>query len=216
MEIFRSGWPFANCVVQLASDVDPTNRQIQEDLAVWRIAYQQACKDEESAASQRAKVMEKSHGQRIQAVCRFTPQSSLRELSSPFEGVWPNSWVDRFPQLATIQFPSLIEHERDEIRWDDGNTHMDDFSSSLRELSSPFEGVWPNSWVDRFPQLATIQFPSLIEHERHGIRWDDGNTHMDDFSVSATSEALSGSSQTVPWTKVVWFKGHIAKHAFCM
>lgn len=42
--------------IQIACDRDPDNRILKEDLMHFRLAYQRACCDEESAARQRAKV----------------------------------------------------------------------------------------------------------------------------------------------------------------
>ncbi|KAJ9557048.1 hypothetical protein OSB04_011662 [Centaurea solstitialis] len=43
-------------VIQIACDLDPSNTSLQEDLRILRVAYQQACRNEEVAAKQRAKI----------------------------------------------------------------------------------------------------------------------------------------------------------------
>jgi hypothetical protein len=70
--------------------------------------------------------------------------------------------------------------------------------------------------VNRFDLLATTPFPSLTPNVHDIVCWDDGFHGLSEFSVKLAYESLQGRMDTVPWHSVVWFKGHIPKHAFCM
>ncbi|KAJ9545220.1 hypothetical protein OSB04_024927 [Centaurea solstitialis] len=62
-------------------------------------------------------------------------------------------------------------------------------SSTVFDVLSVLEGVWPNVWVERYPQLAASSFLVYkpIWYGALGCR-----------------------------SKCVWFKGHIPKHSFCL
>ncbi|KAJ9535929.1 hypothetical protein OSB04_un000909 [Centaurea solstitialis] len=86
---------------------------------------------------------------------------------------------------------------------------------ALADLGEAFQGHWPVTWINRFDQLSNIAFPAL-EDTRDAISWLDDANPVEDFKVSMAYKAIQGEQMEVPWHRMVWFKGCIPKHAFCL
>ncbi|KAJ9536527.1 hypothetical protein OSB04_un000279 [Centaurea solstitialis] len=57
--------------------------------------------------------------------------------------------------------------------------------------------------------------PTLSE-QPDSVQWVDVYGKPGSFSVSCAYASFDGVHQVVPWSKFVWFSGHIPKHAFCL
>ncbi|KAJ9535252.1 hypothetical protein OSB04_un001657 [Centaurea solstitialis] len=60
-------------------------------------------------------------------------------------------------------------------------------TTNVHDLIHSLEDTWPMQWIDRFPAL-----------------------------VGEAYRSLDGEHQVMPWASIVWFPGHIPKHAFCL
>ncbi|XP_024958928.1 uncharacterized protein LOC112499890 [Cynara cardunculus var. scolymus] len=78
-----------------------------------------------------------------------------------------------------------------------------------------WNGVWPDDWCQRFTVLHTSPLPLLTSvHDR--VLWGDDYNACSDFTVTNAWASLEGNHLVVPWSKSIWFSGHIPKHAFCL
>ncbi|KAJ9535927.1 hypothetical protein OSB04_un000907 [Centaurea solstitialis] len=135
----------------------------------------------------------------------FRKLLTLREEIRPYirvrigNGKTTNAWEDNWYGTRLSAFISYraIHNAGFGISW------------KVSDLVLALNGVWPNAWMELFPQLANNLIP-IINDEIHIT----DSTRI--FSVSKVYNSLSGSFPEVPWWKCVWFKGHIPKHAFCL
>ncbi|KAJ9541952.1 hypothetical protein OSB04_028458 [Centaurea solstitialis] len=58
--------------------------------------------------------------------------------------------------------------------------------------------------------------PILTDDAADVVRWKDVHGNAIDFSIREASRSIIGIDPLVPWTKFVWFKGHVPKFSFCM
>ncbi|GKA55820.1 hypothetical protein Tco_0754892 [Tanacetum coccineum] len=73
--------------------------------------------------------------------------------------------------------------------------------------------VWPQAWLLKAPNLASIPVPVLTDRE-DCMRWRDGNGNMHIFSVKLAWEVLRPRDVEVPWYRIVWFTHCIPRNAF--
>ncbi|XP_048611796.1 uncharacterized protein LOC125586052 [Brassica napus] len=79
---------------------------------------------------------------------------------------------------------------------------------SLRPAGSPIEEQLQTL-------LCSITLPSSTD--RHDVfKWYVNDKYLDSFSTSKTWEVVRPRGTRVDWESVVWFSGHIPKHAFNM
>ncbi|KAJ9561644.1 hypothetical protein OSB04_006804 [Centaurea solstitialis] len=114
---------------------------------------------------------------------------------------WEANWLSCGPLSSFI--PARVMH-------DSGLS----VASSVFELHAVFNDQWPADWLTRFPVLANVEFPSWNDSVDR-MEWVH-NTTASIFSVGVAYKSFQGEMDLVPWSDVVWFKGHIHKHAFCM
>ncbi|KAJ9561654.1 hypothetical protein OSB04_006814 [Centaurea solstitialis] len=88
-------------------------------------------------------------------------------------------------------------------------------STSVNTLLTSIQGGWPRTWIDRNPVVASLNVPIIQPNLRDVVCWD-ANNDLTEFSVRRAYGSLVGHFDRVDWTKMVWFKGHIPKHAFCL
>ncbi|KAJ9536667.1 LOW QUALITY PROTEIN: hypothetical protein OSB04_un000140 [Centaurea solstitialis] len=91
-----------------------------------------------------------------------------------------------------------------------------DTSTTVREFIDTVGGNWPNEWVERHPPIANLPLPTIVDGALDSVSWRARNGSMEVFSVSTAYDSLVPPSTIVPWTRTVWFSGHIPKHAFCL
>ena len=84
----------------------------------------------------------------------------------------------------------------------------------MGDLIQRFPNGWPQDWIDRFPILASISFPSIVESRKDEGCWDLDVHGAAEFSVQRAYGSFIGVLLIVPWYRSVWFKGHIPKHSF--
>ncbi|KAJ9536472.1 hypothetical protein OSB04_un000353 [Centaurea solstitialis] len=136
---------------------------------------------------------------------------NLRDAIRPFirsvigNGCSTNAWQDTW--LACGPLVVLLSYRR---------IHASGFSVSttVHELLDTIDG-WPPDWVARAPQLEGEVLPTLSE-QPDSVQWVDVYGKPGSFSVSCAYASFDGVHQVVPWSKFVWFPGHIPKHAFCL
>ncbi|KAJ9536236.1 hypothetical protein OSB04_un000585 [Centaurea solstitialis] len=121
-------------------------------------------------------------------------------------GVNTNAWNDTWLSCGPL---SLLLSSR--------FVHENGFTmeTTVADLGEAFQGHWPVTWINRFDQLSNIAFPAL-EDTRDVISWLDDANPVEDFKVSMAYKAIQGEQMEVPWHRMVWFKGCIPKHAFCL
>ncbi|KAJ9566292.1 hypothetical protein OSB04_002258 [Centaurea solstitialis] len=117
-----------------------------------------------------------------------------------------NAWEDRWFQQGPLS--SLISYRR-------FHSLGFDASSVARDVILTCDGTWPIAWVQSNPTAFSTHVPIVDEHLQDRLYWE-GVNGMAQFSVKDAWFSLSGVSPNLTWTKYVWFKGNIPKHAFCM
>lgn len=78
-----------------------------------------------------------------------------------------------------------------------------------------FGQVWPNEWIQRFPQLQQIQIPTPTNND-DAFLWLGPNQVRQFFSVKVAWKTLEEIGPLHHWYKIVWNKAFIPKHALCM
>ncbi|KAJ9536684.1 hypothetical protein OSB04_un000157 [Centaurea solstitialis] len=118
-----------------------------------------------------------------------------------------NAWEDNW--LAMGPLSSLITYRR---------FHMMGFNllSTVRDVLTELNGVWPNDWILANQPAFLNQAPMLADNMDDAIVWRGENNVVADFSVNEAWRSLDGNHLLIPWVKYVWFKYHVPKHAFCM
>ncbi|XP_024964846.1 uncharacterized protein LOC112505132 [Cynara cardunculus var. scolymus] len=87
--------------------------------------------------------------------------------------------------------------------------------TTVRDLIISWNGNWPDDWCQRFDMLYNSLLP-LLTSVRDRVLWGDNYTMCSDFTVGNAWASLEGNHPVIPWSKLVWFSGHIPKHAFCL
>ncbi|KAJ9566646.1 LOW QUALITY PROTEIN: hypothetical protein OSB04_002612 [Centaurea solstitialis] len=114
---------------------------------------------------------------------------------------WEDTWLDCGPLAPLITYRCI---------------HGQGFSANdtVRHFLEATAGVWPNEWIERYPNISEHSLPTVNE-ERDVIWWKSRLHGFTEFSVNEAYGSLDVSYDRVGWTKSVWFTGHIPKHAFC-
>ncbi|XP_013601670.1 PREDICTED: uncharacterized protein LOC106309150 [Brassica oleracea var. oleracea] len=76
-----------------------------------------------------------------------------------------------------------------------------------------FPGARSEAAEELLIYLTYLQLPSLSTIEDTYV-WVVDNEELTDFSSRKTWNVLRNRGQTQLWTKNIWFKGHVPKHAF--
>ncbi|GJX90326.1 zinc knuckle CX2CX4HX4C containing protein [Tanacetum coccineum] len=93
-----------------------------------------------------------------------------------------------------------------------GFTLHDSFSNLISD------GVWrwPPDWLSRFPAMAQIQVPMLIDDTYDVILWRNRDGVLRCFSVACVWDTIRSRADVVHWYNVVWFRHCIPRHAIHM
>ncbi|KAJ9536646.1 hypothetical protein OSB04_un000195 [Centaurea solstitialis] len=142
----------------------------------------------------------------------FRKMMDLRESIKVFirwrlgDGRSINAWEDFW--LPCGYLAPLISYRR---------IHASGFhrNMSAREFLLDTDGIWPEEWTARFPQLLSVTLP-VLSREGDVLQWDVGDNHMADFSVARAYSSFDGRHDLVPWYGMVWYKGHVPKYSFCL
>ncbi|KAJ9536532.1 hypothetical protein OSB04_un000284 [Centaurea solstitialis] len=114
-------------------------------------------------------------------------------------GTMINAWRDTW--LSAGPLSSIISYRR-------FHNAGFDLSSTARDVILNSNGHWPPDWVSRNP-LAFQMDPPLLTNDTDLLRWKDVAGNGVDFSVKEAWSSMLGICDRIPWTKYVWFKGHI-------
>ncbi|GJZ06098.1 RNA-directed DNA polymerase, eukaryota, reverse transcriptase zinc-binding domain protein [Tanacetum coccineum] len=80
------------------------------------------------------------------------------------------------------------------------------------------DGVWrrPLDWLSRFPFLAPLHVPVLLDDRDDVIQWRDRDGVLRPFSVACVWDTIRSRADMVYWYNVVWFSHCIPRHAIHM
>ncbi|GKA53684.1 putative reverse transcriptase domain-containing protein [Tanacetum coccineum] len=84
----------------------------------------------------------------------------------------------------------------------------------VADLEANGDWMWPNSWLQKAPMIATIPATKLDDTCLDLIKWRDLNGTLNDFYVKRAWEAIRTRGNLVTWHQVVWFNHNIPRHAF--
>ncbi|KAJ9536543.1 hypothetical protein OSB04_un000295 [Centaurea solstitialis] len=87
-------------------------------------------------------------------------------------------------------------------------------ASCVADVLNQIGGGWPNAWIVRAPVLQNQNIPTLSDAQ-DAIVWKNDQV-LGDFSITGAYFTFLGHNTHVPWSKVVWVKGYIPKHALCV
>ncbi|KAJ9557021.1 hypothetical protein OSB04_011635 [Centaurea solstitialis] len=87
-------------------------------------------------------------------------------------------------------------------------------ASCVADVLNQIGGGWPNAWIVRAPVLQNQNIPTLSDAQ-DVIVWKNDQV-LGDFSITDAYYTFLGHNTHVPWSKVVWVKGYIPKHALCV
>ncbi|XP_024964889.1 uncharacterized protein LOC112505175 [Cynara cardunculus var. scolymus] len=115
---------------------------------------------------------------------------------------WEDAWLSCGPLSAFISYRFV---------------HSCGFSTltTVCDLIISWNGNWPDDWCQRFDMLQNSPLP-LLTSDCDRVLWGDTYTLCSDFTVGKAWASLEGNHPVIPWSKLVWFSGHIPKHAFCL
>ena len=121
------------------------------------------------------------------------------------DGSKASAWYDSWCLLSPI---SQIVSSRD--------IHRAGFSanSSVRDIFSGNSGAWPADWLIKYPVLASIPVPQLVDHSEDCLSWRDIHGVFRPFSVSLVWDGIRARDHMVDWYHLVWFSHRIPRHAF--
>nr|GEU58849.1 hypothetical protein [Tanacetum cinerariifolium] len=75
---------------------------------------------------------------------------------------------------------------------------------------------WPLDWLSRFPFLAQLHVPVLLDDMDDVILWRDRDGVLRPFSVACVWDTIRSRADIVNWYNVVWFSHCIPHHAIHM
>ncbi|KAJ9536675.1 LOW QUALITY PROTEIN: hypothetical protein OSB04_un000148 [Centaurea solstitialis] len=116
---------------------------------------------------------------------------------------WEDTWLDCGPLVTLISYRHI-------------HRQGFDTSTTVQDFLLTVGGNWPNEWVERHPPIANLPLPTIVDGALDSVLWRARNGSLEVFSVSKAYDSLVPSPTIVPWTRSVWFSGHIPKHAFCL
>ncbi|XP_024963367.1 uncharacterized protein LOC112503585 [Cynara cardunculus var. scolymus] len=115
---------------------------------------------------------------------------------------WEDTWSEQGPLIHLLSYRFINGHE----------FHN---NSTVSDLIQRFGNVWPDEWIQWFPQLQQIVIPSPSPLE-DTIRWLEPNNNRQLITVKVAWQTLQEVGPIVHWHKVVWNNAYIPKHALCM
>ncbi|GKA60190.1 putative RNA-directed DNA polymerase, eukaryota, reverse transcriptase zinc-binding domain protein, partial [Tanacetum coccineum] len=116
-------------------------------------------------------------------------------------------WFDRWTDVCPLK--DLLSN-RDIVR--------SGFSleNSVSNLISDGVWRWPLDWLSRFPFLAQLHVPVLLDDMDDVILWRDRDGVLRPFSVACVWDTIRSRADMVYWYNVVWFSHCIPRHAIHM
>ncbi|GJU81521.1 hypothetical protein Tco_1283886 [Tanacetum coccineum] len=114
-------------------------------------------------------------------------------------------WFDRW----NVQCP-LINYLTPRDITNEGFT----LKTCVADIVSNEGWLWPQSWLLKAPNLATVAVPNLVDTHVDLPRWRDSKGVLSMFSVRGAWEALRPRDTEVAWYHIVWFSHNIPRYAF--
>ncbi|GJW71876.1 reverse transcriptase domain, reverse transcriptase zinc-binding domain protein [Tanacetum coccineum] len=116
-------------------------------------------------------------------------------------------WFDRWTDVCPLK--DLLSN-RDIVR--------SGFSleNSVSNLISDGVWRWPLDWLSRFPFLAQLHVPVLLDDMDDVILWRDRDGVLRPFLVACVWDTIRSRADMVNWYNVVWFSHCIPRHAIHM
>ncbi|GJV19454.1 RNA-directed DNA polymerase, eukaryota, reverse transcriptase zinc-binding domain protein [Tanacetum coccineum] len=74
---------------------------------------------------------------------------------------------------------------------------------------------WPQNWLDKYPWIASIRTPSLVNQPDQAI-WVDNNGNERRFLTNTIWKDVRGNYRKVNWYNLVWHSNCIPKHTFLL
>ncbi|GJS91495.1 sodium/hydrogen exchanger 6 [Tanacetum coccineum] len=118
-----------------------------------------------------------------------------------------SAWFDRWADVCPIK--DLLSN-RDITR---SGFSLDD---SVSNLISDGVWRWPIDWLSRFPILAHLHVPLLLDDLDDVILWRDRDGVLWAFSVACVWDTIRTRADIVNWYNAVWFSHCIPRHAIHM
>ncbi|GKB04720.1 homeodomain-like protein [Tanacetum coccineum] len=100
-----------------------------------------------------------------------------------------------------------------EENWDITNEGFT-LKTCVADIVSNKGWLWPQSWLLKAPNLATVAVPNLVDTHVDLPQWRDSKGVLSKFSVRGAWEALRLRGTEVAWYHIVWFSNNIPRHAF--
>ena len=72
---------------------------------------------------------------------------------------------------------------------------------------------WPADWYSRFPNLANLPIPNLVDDADDVLLWRDLDGNVRPFSVALAWESIRDRAVQVDWVLIPWFPHCIPRHA---
>ncbi|GJV29925.1 retrotransposon protein, putative, ty1-copia subclass [Tanacetum coccineum] len=135
----------------------------------------------------------------------------IREFVKPFfwkklgNGKSTSLWFDRW----NVKCP-LINYLTPRDITNEGFT----LKTCVADIVSNEGWLWPQSWLLKAPNLATVEVPKLLDMHVDLPQWRDSKGVMSMFSVRGAWEALRPRGNEITWYHIVWFSHNIPRHAF--
>ncbi|GKE24317.1 hypothetical protein Tco_1435829 [Tanacetum coccineum] len=86
------------------------------------------------------------------------------------------------------------------------------FSSKVNDLIVNGMWSWPHEWNSKYPMLASLVPPMLVEtHDQ--LEWHDLTGSVKKFDVATVWETIRPHYDMVPWHDVVWYSYCILRRA---
>ncbi|KAJ9536718.1 hypothetical protein OSB04_un000103 [Centaurea solstitialis] len=128
---------------------------------------------------------------------------SVRVGDGQTTNAWEDAWLPCGPLSEFV--PHRFIH-----------AHSFSVGTTVKQLLDTFHDGWPDYWVNRFPELATVALPTLQNDVQDACCWNIDANGNGKFTVQRAYYAFEGEHPIVPWWRMVWFKAHIPKHSFCL
>ncbi|GJU83480.1 reverse transcriptase domain, reverse transcriptase zinc-binding domain protein [Tanacetum coccineum] len=116
-------------------------------------------------------------------------------------------WFDRWADVC--QLKDMLSN-RDIARL---GFSLDD---SISNLISDGVWRWPPNWLSRFPSMAQLHVPLLLDDMDDVILWQNRDGVLRSFSVACVWDTIWSRADMVQWYNVVWFLHCIPRHAIHM